>query len=90
MVIIDWMTKYGVSLIKGDAWRNFEKMDSESSRNTVLKVFAIAVFVGIVASALLPSALVGVVAICTGFFVFSYDSLNFDFAAAVAKKAARK
>lgn len=90
MVIIDWMTKYGTALIKGDAWKNFEKMDSEASRNTVLKVFAIAVLVGIVSTALLPSALVAVVAITSGFFVFSYDAVNFDFAADAAKKAARK
>lgn len=90
MVIFDWAAKYSKAIVSGDAWKNYEKLTSDEGRDLALKVFAIAVVAGIVAAIILPSVVVPLVAIVAGAGTFSYDCVNYDFAAAAAKRNSKK
>lgn len=85
MGIIDWITRYSKALIDGTAWKNYERMNNDDARDLMLKVFAVAVTVGIVTAFVVP-VLVAVVAIGAGLVTFSYDTVNYDFAAAAVKQ----
>lgn len=91
MEILNTITRYATAFIDGTAYRNFMRMDNESARNTMFKVFAVAVITGIVTAFVAPS-LVPVLFLIASAGMFSHETLNFDFeaAAAAAKKSSRR